>query len=706
MNKFLLPLLLFCLVQIQAQNMDSVRWYQAHIPTLKHDTSRIVPMVRMAGHYGAGSDSAFFYVNKALGLAEKYEIQKYRGFALNTRGGFYYRSGQYEEAILDIESTINIYQRIGETDKYLSTMTNLAILNRRTGNLPKSLEINQVLLAHYREEQDTVKAIGILNNLGNLYSDIGDQTAALSYHHECLQWRKKINDYVGLVTTYSNIGNVYDNLKKLDSALFFFYEALGLVDHVKGTHLESNVYNNIGVIYAAMDSLDIAENYYLRGLEIREILGDYHGITQAMVNLSSLYFKKGNYTKAKDFGKQAYELSEQFGYLDEKKRCALQLSLVFEKTNDFTSAYNFLKIHMHIKDSLERVNNKMEFARKEFSFMYDQQRLQDSLRVSSERQLEQVEFSEQKKRQQLYVWIGVICSLGLLVILFFVYQGYKTKSAANKIITTQKEAIQRKNEEIVDSINYAKRIQSSILPPLRDIRAAFPESFVLYLPKDVVSGDFYWYEELGDTHFLAAADCTGHGVPGAMVSVVCHQALHKVLIEEHITDTGLLLDRVRTLIVQQLQRSGENIKDGMDISLVSVRFSNESENGERHYDVQWSGANNPIWIIKPNPSGGVDLSEIKADKQPIGIYDNPKPFTAHQLSLKSNDRIYLLTDGLQDQFGGPKGKKLKPANLKNWLLDNVDLSMDNQRNDIETRFNNWKGDQDQVDDICVIGLKL
>jgi serine phosphatase RsbU (regulator of sigma subunit) len=178
------------------------------------------------------------------------------------------------------------------------------------------------------------------------------------------------------------------------------------------------------------------------------------------------------------------------------------------------------------------------------------------------------------------------------------------------------------------------------------------------------------------------------------------------LIEEHITDTGLLLDRVRSLIVQQLQRSGENIKDGMDISLVSVKYSHESETGERNYDVQWSGANNPLWIIRKSDAGEQEFIEIKADKQPIGIYDNPKPFTPHQLALKSNDRIYLLTDGLQDQFGGPKGKKLKPANLKNWLLDNVDMSMDNQCNDIEMRFNTWKGNQDQVNDICVVGLKL
>lgn len=706
MVKSVLLFVLFACIGVHAQNLDSVLWYKKHIPSLKHDSLRIIPMVRMAGHYGANSDSAFYFIERAIDLAKRNKADRSWAFALSNRGGFYYKTGRYEEAIQDMQKAIEIYENLGRGNAYLGAMSNLAILYRRTGNLPKSLEINQVLLTHYKEIGDTVKTTTILNNLGNLYSDIGDQHASLSYHRQCLALRKHLNDKAGIVFTYSNIGNVYDNLKILDSALFYFHQSLKMVDAVKGTATEANVYNNIGVVYASLDSLQQAERFYLKALPLREEFGDFHGIAQIKMNLSGLYYKTNDFSRAVINGQQSFEISEKYGYLDEKNKAALQLSKVYEKTKDFSKAYHFLKIHIHMKDSLEKVNNKIEFARQEYAFVYEQQRLQDSLRVSSERQLEQVAFTEQKKRQQLYVWIGVISSLAMLIVLLVVYKEYKTKSRSNKIITYQKEAIEVKNREIVDSITYAKRIQNSILPPVSSIKLAFPDSFVLYIPKDVVSGDFYWYERVGDLVFIAAADCTGHGVPGAMVSVVCHQALHKALVEEGVHDVGKLLDRTRDLIVQQLQRSGEIINDGMDISLASLRFSGMDNSGTNITQLNWSGANNPLWILRCNNAKEPGFVEFKPDKQPIGKYDNSTPFTTHVVELKKGDCIYLFTDGLQDQFGGEKGKKFKPANLKKLLLENTEICMEDQKKVIERRLNDWMGSLDQVDDICMIGIRV
>jgi serine phosphatase RsbU (regulator of sigma subunit) len=216
---------------------------------------------------------------------------------------------------------------------------------------------------------------------------------------------------------------------------------------------------------------------------------------------------------------------------------------------------------------------------------------------------------------------------------------------------------------------------------------------VYFNPKDIVSGDFYWLEKVGNAVFLAAADCTGHGVPGAMVSVVCANALSKALLEENITETGKLLDRTRELVIERFDNSNEDVKDGMDISLCKLEGKT----------VQWSGANNPLWVVRAHAS---EIEEYKADKQPIGKSANQTPFSSVTLSLNSGDSLYLFTDGYADQFGGEKGKKFMYKPLKELLLSMSTSSMDSQRNQLETQFQQWKGELEQVDDVCVIGIRI
>jgi serine phosphatase RsbU (regulator of sigma subunit) len=193
--------------------------------------------------------------------------------------------------------------------------------------------------------------------------------------------------------------------------------------------------------------------------------------------------------------------------------------------------------------------------------------------------------------------------------------------------------------------------------------------------------------------YFAAADCTGHGVPGALVSVVCSNAISKALLEEGITDTGKILDRTRELVIEKFSKSEENVKDGMDISLCRLDIANKS--------LQWSGANNPLWIIRNG-----ELIEIKPDKQPIGNYAETKPFTSHDMELKTGDTIYVFTDGFQDQFGGERGKKFKASKLKELLLSVQNEKMDDQKIIIDNTFEKWRGNLEQNDDVCVIGVRI
>jgi serine phosphatase RsbU (regulator of sigma subunit) len=261
-------------------------------------------------------------------------------------------------------------------------------------------------------------------------------------------------------------------------------------------------------------------------------------------------------------------------------------------------------------------------------------------------------------------------------------------------VVKQKEVIEMKNKDITDSINYAKRIQEAILPTRERFKSVLPDSFILFKPKDIVSGDFYWMSEKNDLLFVAAGDCTGHGVPGAMVSVVCSNALNRAVKEFGISDPGKILDKVRDLVIETFEKSEkEDIKDGMDISLCTINTKTK--------EVQWAGANNPLWYIQGN-----EIKEITADKQPIGNSDNPKPFTTHNVKLHQGDEIYLFTDGYADQFGGPKGKKFKYKQFEEKVLEGRSLDMNTQRNNLNITFENWMGRLEQIDDVLIIGIRV
>lgn len=283
------------------------------------------------------------------------------------------------------------------------------------------------------------------------------------------------------------------------------------------------------------------------------------------------------------------------------------------------------------------------------------------------------------------------------VLSFVLKQGVQIKDAKDEI-DAQKQLIEEQQYELIDSINYAKRIQDAILPPLASISQKLPGSFVLYKPKDIVAGDFYWMEEIGDTIYIAAADCTGHGVPGAMVGVVCSGALNRAVKEFGISDTGKILDKVTDLVLETFEKSTADVKDGMDISLLSLNKSTKQ--------IRWSGANNPLWYFTPLQNGGHELKEITADKQPIGQSDHRRPFTTQTIDYIAGSKFYLFTDGYADQFGGPKGKKFKYKQMQEKLEVVLAADPGNQKKFLQEQLESWQGALEQVDDICIIGLSL
>jgi serine phosphatase RsbU (regulator of sigma subunit) len=276
----------------------------------------------------------------------------------------------------------------------------------------------------------------------------------------------------------------------------------------------------------------------------------------------------------------------------------------------------------------------------------------------------------------------------------------------NSDITHQKETeelIKEKNKDITDSINYAKRIQKSILPNDLELKQMLGEHFVLFVPKDIVSGDFYWAgavttDDSGKKFkLIAAADCTGHGVPGALMSIICATLLNQTLKNPAINTPAQALDYMNRELPKNLRahNPGEEIRDGMDITMVAI--------GEGKMKMHFAGANNPIYLIRKG-----ELKEFKGDKQPVSgsTTDVKKPFSDQIIELEKNDLVYLFTDGFADQFGGPKGKKFKYKQLQERLLEVSIYPMEEQKEKLLNIYNDWKGELEQVDDVCIIGIRI
>lgn len=270
----------------------------------------------------------------------------------------------------------------------------------------------------------------------------------------------------------------------------------------------------------------------------------------------------------------------------------------------------------------------------------------------------------------------------------------------NKEVIQQKGEIEHKNNEILDSIKYAKNIQEALLPSLEETEKALNDCFILYLPKDIVSGDFFWHSEHNNKQFIAAADCTGHGVPGAFMSIVGNNLLHEIINQRDISNPGeILLELHKGVKIALNQNHAENERrDGMDIALCAINKNTNS--------LEFSGANRPLWIFRKDK--GYELEIIKPNKFPIGglEFEEKREYASHHISFSKGDTLYIFSDGFADQFGGPKGKKFMLSNMQKLLRDNIENPLEVQKEKITEAFKSWKDSLEQIDDVLVIGIKL
>lgn len=526
----------------------------------------------------------------------------------------------------------------------------------------------------------------------------------------CLQVKAVINIYSG----------------HLEEAFRNIFEGLHLIGHLEDDQGVAWLYYTLAILYYETHDLELARLNYAKGLEIFTRLNTPYGCARSLSGLGSVFIAMKNYTVAEEHLEKAIALFRELEHEVGLARVLNDMGLLHSELNDLSGAEEYLGESLKLREDVGHIQGlittSLELGKvmlRKGDFAGSRRHLEKALEMAQKTSSGVKEMNIQRELYRLFKSMSepgrALSHLEAYLVLQEKITGDRTAQEVKKLETrlaTEKaekeaeierlrnvelrsahDAIAAKNKEILDSIVYARRIQLATLPPEKMFTNCLDDFFLLYKPKDIVAGDFYWLEEAGGRIFIAAADCTGHGVPGAMVSVMCSHALTKAVKEMEIYNPAEILDKTVEVLQERFAKSEEEVKDGMDISLCSIDL--------KGMEVQFAGAYNPIYVVRKG-----EISEYRADKQPVGRYDHLRPFTNNRIAMKKGDCVYLLTDGYADQFGGPAGKKFKYGVLKSKLSELSHLPMPEQRNELNRIFEEWKGGHEQVDDVCLIGFRI
>jgi len=659
-------LLLFCLVvfktNAQQEKFDSLKQI---LKTTSKPETRIPLLIEVAKSiYNSIPDSSMIYCEEAEKLSKKYNLDVQLAFSLHCESRYLLLKGDLKATVDKLTQAIKIFEK-----------------NNEKKGLAKAYSLKSV-------------ALGRLNK-----------------HNEALEYLLKakaifieLNDKDGISNTLTNLSNTYGDLDQLQKGLEALneYKKLNLPRSGRDFYFEissGNIYFKLNQFIEAIihykNATQIAQEYKMLDSEIT-------GLTLT----AECYKKLNNLIAAKSFFTKAIELAEQNKLIVEESDALKGIISVYENEADFKNAFYSLKHSKAIDDTiftLEKIKSISDIESKLTITEKEKIIAEQNLNIEKDK----VE-SASLKNKLAFLFAGLAMVIIAFILLF--YNNRKTKKLFTLIekqkeeVELQKEIIEIKNKDLMDSIVYARHIQGSMLPSDKIMQDLFKESFVLYKPKDVIAGDFYWTEIINNKAVLVVGDCTGHGVPGALVSVVACNAFNRAVKEFKLSDPGLIFDKVNELMQETFSKSDYEVNDGMDGAICLFDY----EKMKLHI----AAAHNPVWITTPtNKTDFWDetwvLSQINADKQPIGRFNEKTvPFRSKTISIQKGEMIYLFTDGYADQFGGPRGKKFKNKQFQELIISISKLPLDKQKEQLNLTIENWKGNLDQVDDILVVGIRI
>ncbi len=694
--------LLIALCNAYVRETNDVLIIQKHWPRLMAISQKL-KYKRGIGHayYNMGLSStgksdfdiAIHYFFKGLRLFMEIGDRKGESACLHNIGNVKNNQGNYSEAIQYTLKAAKIREEIGDKIGLASSYNNIGVTYYYIGDYSQALKYFFKSLKIKEENQDDLGISFSFLNIGSVFYDLGNYKEALQYKEKALALKIKLGDKAGEALIYNFLANMNIAQKNYAAALAYNFKSLKLREEIKDKQGINMSLTYIGDTYFTQNKFNEALSYYSKALQSTLELGDNLNAVNCYNGIGNAYEGKGNYAEALTNYKKALEASTTANYKLGIMNSYHNLASVNEKTKQYKEALDYNKLYGNIKDTL--LNEKSLKQTSELNARYDvDKKEKEILLLTKDQQLKDKNLKEQR-----LVRTGLIMGLGLFLILsFLLYNRYRFKQKANLILEKQKEEIHQKNVLITDSIDYAKNIQEAILPDEEQLKDCFQEYFILYKPKAIVSGDFYWIRKAGDIVYCAVADCTGHGVPGAFMSLLGHNILENSLLNNATAQPGELLCKLNQEIVNRFSKGKmkEDVKHAMDIALIQIDNSKKQ--------LQYAGAKNPVYLIR-----GHQLTEIKGDKRSTGVIGKGQEsvnYTTHQLEFHKDDVLYLFSDGFPDQKGGAEKKKFYYPPFKELLLSIQHLSLKEQQEQLDKTITEWIGNNEQIDDILIMGIRL
>jgi len=699
------------------------------------DTSRLKAMLDISqnGFLFSNPDSAYMLAGKMELLANEKKEKSYEAKAVNVKGIACAITGKTKEAVTQWEKSYKISKSIGDKLGMSGSYNNIGNIYADKGDYKSALDYYKKSLQLKREVGDSSLVAASLNNIGIIFKDMNEHQQAIDYYKMALAIDVKNEDKRGIAPTLNNLATLFDEIGQIDTAMKYYQMSFDLYTEINEIEGVARVSNNLASVYLEMKDFEKAKELFLSALSISKKGGFVEHEARALRGLGVVAQNYGDNPMALKYYESSLMVAKGAGVLEEVQKAAELAWLLYKDKGQYKKSLEAFEQFITAKDSIESEQNHKAVIQQEFQYKYEKKAAADSIKAMEEAKVqdalltaEKAETEKQKieakqqEQQKLYLFAGLI-----LALLFggFIFNRFRVTSKQKIIIEDQKhevekqkntvevtltelesthiklesthEQLEESHKEITDSINYAERIQRSFLATKETLDENLKDYFVFFKPKEAVSGDFYWAAQLNNNNFaFTVADSTGHGVPGAIMSLLNITSLEKSIETE--TEPHKILNKTREIIVNRLSKDGSEHggKDGMDCNLMVLNQDKSV--------LTFASANNTIVIIREG-----EILEYKGDKMPVGKHDkDTESFTLHSVQLQKGDVIYALTDGFPDQFGGPKGKKYMIKNLKNKFLQIANMPMPEQEATLEKEFSTWMEDNEQIDDVCIIGVRV
>lgn len=641
----------------------------------------------------ANYDYALTYYIKALKLFDELKDNKSLGSCYINIGTIYGTKGNYKDALTFLKKGAQLKEGAKDKKGTSIAFNNIGNMYSDQGKYPEAINYLTKSLK-LKEEINDKSGISIsYNNIALIYELQGKRDEAIAYHFKSLKLKEELNDKLGISVSYSNLATLYLAKKQYNDALKYDFLALKLKEELGEKQGEALCLSNIGLVYAGQKKMQEALKYQLKAFKIMEELGYEKDIITSGNALGMTYEENQDYTKALEYYEKSLKKASDIDFREGIKDAYGNMSSTYKKMGNYQKALEYNELFYHEKDSL--LNKEVAKQVTEINTKYQTEKKEQEIQLLTKDQ----QLKDKTLREQKVVRIALLVGLGLLFVLSFtLYNRYRFKQKANTLLEKQKKEIQEQNILITDSIDYAKTIQEAVFPSEGRMRNFFPDSFVLYKPKAIVSGDFYQVIEKNNKIICTVADCTGHGIPGAFMSLLGFNMLENIIEKTDVMNPAVILTELNQKMVTTMSQDPANatsVKHGMDASLIVI--------DKEAMELQFAGAHNSLYHVR-----GHELTEIKADKMSVGSYKDGQlvEFSNHVIPLQKGDVFYLFSDGFPDQIGGPNRKKFYYPPFKDLLLSIHTSGVEEQKAMLDKTITEWRGERDQTDDILVVGIKI